>query len=40
MNAMAALSMGGTWIDGMLVVKTPADGVAFDDLIAHFDRRW
>jgi len=35
LHHVAALAMRGTWIDGVLVVETPADGIAFDDLIAH-----
>ena len=35
LNSVSALSMGGAWIDGVLVVKASADGIAFDDLIAH-----
>ena len=34
---VAALSMGSAWIDGVLVVETPADRIAFDDLITHLD---
>lgn len=37
LHCMSALSMGGTWIDGVSVVEAPADRVAFDDLITHLD---
>lgn len=37
LNDMAALAMAGTGIDGVLVVEAPADGVAFDDLVAHLE---
>lgn len=30
------LAVGGTWVDGVLEVDAFADGVAFDDFIAHF----
>jgi hypothetical protein len=35
LNPVSTLSMGGAWIDGVLVVEASADRVAFDDLIAH-----
>ena len=35
LHHVAALAVGSTWIDSVLVVETPADGIAFDDLIAH-----
>lgn len=34
---MAALAVGGTWVNGVLEVDAFADGVALDDLVAHFD---
>jgi hypothetical protein len=37
LNHVAALPIGCARVDGMLVVKASADGVAFDDLIAHWD---
>lgn len=30
------MAVGGTWIDGVLEVDAFADGVAFDDFVAHF----
>jgi hypothetical protein len=35
LDGVTALSVGGAWIDRVLVVETAAHGVAFDDLIAH-----
>lgn len=35
MNHMTALPIGCARVDGMLVVKASADGVAFDDLVTH-----
>jgi hypothetical protein len=35
LDGVAALSVGGAWIDRVLVVETAARSVAFDDLIAH-----
>ena len=35
LNSVTTLAMGGTWINGVLVVQAPAYGVAFDDLITH-----
>lgn len=32
---MTTFLVSGTWIDSMLMVKTAADGVALDDLVAH-----
>ena len=32
---MVALSKGTTGVDGMLVVEATADGIAFNDLVAH-----
>ena len=31
------MAVGGTWVNGVLEVDAFADGVAFDDLVAHFD---
>jgi hypothetical protein len=38
LDDMAALSMSSTRVDSVLVVETPADRVAFDDLITHVDK--
>jgi hypothetical protein len=35
LHHVAALAVGSTWIDSVPVVETPADRVAFNDLIAH-----
>jgi hypothetical protein len=35
LNHMTALPIGCARVDGMLVVKASADGVAFDDLVTH-----
>lgn len=35
---MSALAVCLAWIDGVFEVKTPTDGVAFDDYVAHFGR--
>jgi hypothetical protein len=37
LHHVSALAMSSTWVDGVLVVETPADRVAFDDLITHVD---
>lgn len=33
---MAALSMGGTRVDGMPVVEASANRIAFNDLVTHY----
>lgn len=37
LNGVAALAVGGAWVDGVLEVDAFADGVALDDFVAHFD---
>lgn len=37
LNRMISLSVGGAWVDGMLVVKAAAHRVAFNNLITHCD---
>jgi hypothetical protein len=32
---VAALPVGNAWVDSMFVVETPADGVAFNNLVTH-----
>ena len=36
---MPALSMSGTRVDGVLVIKAATDRITFDDLIAHIECR-
>lgn len=36
LDGVAALAVGGTGVDGVLEVDAFADGVAFDDFVAHF----
>lgn len=35
LDRVAILSVLRTWVNGVLVVQTTADGVALDDLVAH-----
>lgn len=35
LDFMAVLAVGGAGVDGVLVVDAFADGVAFDDSVAH-----
>jgi hypothetical protein len=35
LDNVTTLAMGGTRINGVLVIETSADGIALDDLIAH-----
>ena len=37
LDKVAALTVCGAWINGMLVVEAFADRVALDDLEAHFE---
>jgi hypothetical protein len=37
LNGMTSLAVGGARVDGVFVVEAPARGVAFDDLVAHFE---
>lgn len=36
LDGVAALAVGGAGVDGVLEVDAFADGVAFDDFVAHF----
>lgn len=40
LHGMAALAVGGARIDRVLEVNAFADGVALDDLVAHFRIDW
>lgn len=37
LHRVSALSMGSTWVDGVLVIEAPADCVAFHNLVAHVE---
>lgn len=39
LDRVAALAVGGAGVDGVLEVDAFADGVALDELVAHFGTR-